>query len=179
MGFSAPEILRYEPADDHALKDEFRLAMRELAGGVAVITVGEGKDRTGLTATSVSSFSAEPPRLLLCINQSSSSWPALKQYGRFGVNLLAQEQDAVADRFAGRGGIKGEARYEGAGWQTLATGAQLLDGALAAIDCEVEEAIIRHSHAIVIGAVKAIRLRSEASPLLYWRGGYQRLSPVS
>ena len=68
--------------------DRFRQAMRELAGGVAVVTVGEGPDRTGFTSTSVESLSVEPPRLLLCVNESSSSWKQLQKRPYFGVNIL-------------------------------------------------------------------------------------------
>ena len=70
----------------------FRQAMRRLAGGVSVITVGSGADRTGFTATSVTSFSAEPPRLLVCVNREASSWSTLTDYRSFGVNLLGAEQ---------------------------------------------------------------------------------------
>ncbi len=153
-------------------QDIFRRAMRELAGGVSVITVGEGEDRTGLTATSVTSLSTEPPTLLVCVNQSSSSWPMLSKYGRFGVNFLGSDHRHVADRFAGRGGVKGAARYENAVWETVETGAPILSDASAAIDCLVEETILRHSHAIIIGRVVAVRVREDATPLLYWRGAY-------
>ncbi len=92
---------------------EFKLAMRNLAGAVSVITVGTGLKRTGFTATSVSSFSAEPPVLLVSLNKSSSSWEVLRDAASFGVNILTQAQSGVADRFAGRGGIKGNDRYVG------------------------------------------------------------------
>ena len=77
----------------------------------------------------------------------------------------------VADRFAGRHGVKGKARYEGVRWERLATGALALADAVAAIDCEIEEAIERHSHAILIGAVRAIRIRG-GEPLVYSAGRY-------
>jgi flavin reductase (DIM6/NTAB) family NADH-FMN oxidoreductase RutF len=158
--------------DLKTIQDVFRKAMRQLAGGVSVITVGDGADRTGLTATSVTSLSMEPPTLIVCINQASSSWPLLKKYGYFGVNLLGEEHQEIADRFAGRGGVKGAARYDGAEWETLESRAPILRHALAAIDCEVEETIIRHSHAIVIGRVAAVRAGEGPNPLMYWRGGY-------
>jgi flavin reductase (DIM6/NTAB) family NADH-FMN oxidoreductase RutF len=165
------------PASVDALDGaDFRLTMRHLAGAVSVITVGEGEDRTGFTATSVSSLSAEPPSILVSLNRSSSSWPILQRYGNFCVNVLAQDQRAIADRFAGRDGAKGVDRYDAAEWQPLVTGALGLVGALAVIDCELEEAIERHSHAILIGRVKAVSLRGEAEPLLYWHGAYRHLS---
>lgn len=151
----------------------FRQAMRRLAGGVGLITVGNGEDRTGLTATSVTSLSAEPPRLLVCINRNASAWPLLSEYRSFGVNLLDASQQDLADRFAGRGGEKGPARFLGARWKSLVTGAPLLEGALASFDCTVEEIIERHSHAIVIGRIEAVDLGDWSDPLLYWSGVYR------
>ncbi len=153
----------------------FRKALRHLPGGVSVITTGTGDERTGLTATSVSSLSAEPPTLMFGLNRSSSSFPTLSRQRSFGVNILSAVQQEVADRFAGRGGEKGVARYADAQWTTGVTGAPLLAGALAALDCEVEELIERHSHVIVIGRVREIRLGDDEAALLYWRGAYDRI----
>lgn len=153
----------------------FRVALRHLAGGVSVITTGQGADRTGLTVTSLSSLSAEPPTVMFGLNLSSSSFPVLARHRSFGVNFLNATQKQIADRFAGRGGEKGEARYAGASWSEGVTGAPLLDGALAALDCEVEELIERHSHAIVIGRVREVRLGGDDAALVYWRGDYERL----
>ena len=151
----------------------FRQAMRRLAGGVGLITVGSGDDRAGLTATSVTSLSAEPPRLLVCINRNSSAWPLLAEYRSFGVKLLDAGQQDLADRFAGRGGEKGPARFSGARWKSLVTGTPLLEDALASFDCTVEEIIERHSHAIVIGRIEAVDLGHWSDPLLYWSGVYR------
>ena len=153
----------------------FRAALRHLAGGVSVITTGQGADRTGLTVTSLSSLSAEPPTVMFGLNLSSSSFPVLARYRSFGVNFLNATQKQIADRFAGRGGEKGPARYAGANWSEGVTGAPLLEGALAALDCEVEELIERHSHAIVIGRVREVRLGGDDAALVYWRGDYERL----
>lgn len=153
----------------------FRAALRHLAGGVSVITTGQGADRTGLTVTSLSSLSAEPPTVMFGLNLSSSSFPVLARHRSFGVNFLNATQKQIADRFAGRGGEKGPARYAGANWSEGATGVPLLEGALAALDCEVEELIERHSHAIVIGRVREVRLGGEDAALVYWRGDYERL----
>jgi flavin reductase (DIM6/NTAB) family NADH-FMN oxidoreductase RutF len=150
----------------------FRQAMRDLAGGVAVITAGQGAGRTGMTATSVTSLSMDPPSVLVCVNRSSSTWRALSAEGRFAVNLLSALQRPVADRFSGRDGVKGAERYAAASWTTLTTGAPVLADALAALDCEVEEALERHSHAIVIGKVVTVHLGEATDALAYWRGGY-------
>ena len=165
--------LRQQPASPDTAT--FRKALRRLVGGVSVVTVGRGEDRTGLTATSVSSLSAEPPTVMFGLNLSSSSFPVLVRHRSFGVNFLNATQKQIADRYAGRGGEKGEARYAGANWSEGVTGAPLLEGALAALDCEVEELIERHSHAIVIGRVREVRLGGDDAALVYWRGDYERL----
>jgi len=163
-------------AQNGADEAAFKLSMRHLAGAVSVITTGRGEQRTGFTATSVSSFSMEPPAMIVCVNRTSSSWQVLQQHQGFCINVLAHDQLHVADRFAGRGGVRGAARYEGASWQELVTGALALTDALAVIDCELDEAIERHSHAILIGRVRAIRTRETAEPLLYWHGAYRHIS---
>ena len=153
----------------------YRHAMRELASGVALVTTDHGQARFGCTATALCSLSLEPPSLLVSISKLSSTLAHLRANGVFGISLLAAGHENLANRFAGRGGLKGEARFAGASWITLVTGAPLLDAALAAIDCTVEDIIERHTHDIVIGQVKAVRRNTGAGALLHWRGGFQRL----
>jgi flavin reductase (DIM6/NTAB) family NADH-FMN oxidoreductase RutF len=164
--------IRTIKVDRDAASDDFRDAMRHLAGGVSVITVGRGKDITGMTVTSVSSLSVDPPSLIVSINRAASSWPLLKRHGFFGVNILTADQLDIAERFTGKDGLKGAERFAGATWTTAASGVPLLVGALAAIDCEAEDIIERHSHAIVIGRVLDLRLSSRTAALAYWQGQY-------
>lgn len=152
--------------------DSFRVGMRELAGGVAVVTVGRGSDINGFTATSVSSLSTHPPRLVVCIAQSSASWHAIQRHPYFVVNLLRDEERALADQFAGRNGLEGAARYAGARWTTMLTATPVLEDALAAFDCEVAEMLPRYDHAVIIGHVCAVRACPGAFPLVYWQGDY-------
>ena len=151
---------------------DFRSAMRHLAGGVSVITAGRGNDITGMTVTSVSSLSVDPPTLLVSINRGSSSWPLLKRHGAFSVNILTADQLDIAERFTGKDGLKGADRFAGAEWMTRASGVPLLVGALAAVDCEVEEIVERHSHAIVIGRVLDMQISTRTAALAYWQGQY-------
>lgn len=151
---------------------DFRGAMRHLIGAVSVITVGRGDDVSGMTVTSMSSLAVDPPSLIVSVNRSASSWPLLKKYGFFGINILAAGQRDVAERFSGKGGLKGAERFAGAEWVARAAGAPLLVGALAAIDCEVEELIERHSHGIVIGRVREVLLAPNGPALAYWHGDY-------
>lgn len=149
-------------------------ALRTLAGGVSIVTAGTGEDRTGATVTSATGLSMDPPTMIVNINKGSSTWPAIQRHGHFCVNILADGQQAIANRFAGIGGIKGTARYEGAEWTTLVSGAPVLVNALSAIDCEVEEIIERHSHAIILGRAVAV-LSSDGESLIYQNGGYGRI----
>ena len=155
-----------------------RQAMRCLAGGVSVVTAGNGADRTGLTATSATSLSIDPPTMLICVNRTASAWPVIRQHRHFAVNILSARQQHVAERFAGRGGIKGLARYEGAVWRELASGASGLEGAIAVVDCAVDEIIERHSHGIIIGAVLSVSLSAgpPADPLVYSHGHFSALN---
>ena len=152
--------------------NDFRGAMRHLTGGVSVITAGRGGDISGMTVTSVSSLSVDPPTLIVSVNRSASSWPLLKRYGFFGVNILASDQIGIAERFAGKDGLKGAERFAGAEWTVRASGVPLLVGSLAAIDCEVEEIVERHSHAIVIGRVLDVTVSARSAALAYWHGQY-------
>ena len=151
---------------------DFRGALRHLAGGVSVITAGRGRDITGMTVTSVTSLSIDPPTLIVSINRDASSFPLIKRLGTFGVNVLNADQLDVAERFAGKGGLKGVDRFSGSNWNASASGTPLLVEALAAIDCEVEEIVERHSHGIVIGRVREIRSAARNAALAYWHGQY-------
>lgn len=153
----------------------FRLAMREFATGVAIVTCGEGDRRAGCTATAMSSLSLSPPAIIVCLDRAASTLPRLRETGAFAVNLLAASHGKLAARFAGRGGFKGAARFDEGDWLSLVTGAPVLADALAAIDCRVEEVLERHSHAIIIGAVRAVRLEGAPSALVHWRSRFETL----
>jgi flavin reductase (DIM6/NTAB) family NADH-FMN oxidoreductase RutF len=160
---------------DAADAKAFRDAMRAFVGNCSVITVGDGDEASGLVVTSAISLSADPPLLLACVNRSASSHPLFARYGRFGWSSLGAAHQAVAERFSGFGGVKGQDRYAGAEWETAVTGAQLLRGAPTAFDCTVEEMIDRATHSIVIGRVQAIRTTPGAGALIYWQGGFRAL----
>jgi len=121
------------------VSDDLRRAMRQMAGGVSVITAGAGDERTGLTAITARSLSIDPPRMLVCVSASASTWPVIRKYRHFAVNMLAAHQRQIAERFAGCGGVKGVDRYSDATWTPLASGASGLACALAVVDCRVEE----------------------------------------
>src|SRR5438876_1756431 len=104
-------VVRHIAIPHQAPSGDFRGAMRQLTGGVSVITAGRGRDISGMTVTSVSSLSVDPPALIVCINRESSSWPLVKRYSFFGVHILASDQIDIAERFTGKGGLKGADRF--------------------------------------------------------------------
>jgi flavin reductase (DIM6/NTAB) family NADH-FMN oxidoreductase RutF len=165
-------VVRAVSIEAEVTASDFRNAMRQLTGGVSVITAGKGRDISGMTVTSVSSLSVDPPSLIVSINREASSWPLVKRYGFFGVNILTSDQIDIAERFTGKSGLKGADRFTGARWTTRASGVPLLADALAAIDCEVEDVVERHSHAIVIGRVLDVAVSTRTAALAYWQGRY-------
>ncbi len=151
--------------------EQFKTAMRHLVGGVAIITAGQDEIISGMTVTSLTALSAAPPRLMVGVNRTASSFPLITRHAAFGVSIPRADQFAVASRF-GNGKVPGRERFAGAEWITLSTGAPLLANALAVFDCRVEEIIERHSHAIIIGEPIAILATEPAAGLGYWHGSY-------
>ena len=165
-------VVRAVSIEAEVTASDFRSAMRQLTGGVSVITAGQGQGHLGhdghLGVVAVGR-SAGPDRQH---QPGSSSWPLVKRYGFFGVNILTSDQIDIAERFTGKGGLKGADRFAGADWTTRASGVPLLADALAAIDCEVEDVVERHSHAIVIGRVLDVAVSARTAALAYWQGRY-------
>lgn len=150
-------------ADIHLVNDageierQFRSVMRCLAGGVSIITAGNEDDITGMTVTSLTSLSADPPRLLVSINRQASSFSLIDGHRLFGVNILGSEQQELAARFS-NGKLKGKQRFEGATWFRRSSRVPLLGNSLATVECQVEEIIERHSHGIIVGRLLSFDL---------------------
>jgi flavin reductase (DIM6/NTAB) family NADH-FMN oxidoreductase RutF len=108
----------------------------------------------------------------VCVAENSASWRLLQRYPYFGVNLLRDQERGLANRFAGRDGLEGAARYAGAQWTAMLTGTPLLEHGLACLDCEVEDMQPRYDHGIIIGRVRAVTGDPGSFPLVYWQGDY-------
>jgi flavin reductase (DIM6/NTAB) family NADH-FMN oxidoreductase RutF len=156
----------------------FIQGMRQLASGVTLITTAHEGRRAGLTATAVCSVSAEPPQLLACINRRSETHLVIDQSGVFAINVLASDQQRLAQIFAGAGDVYGDSRFDQAGWMELATGAPVLASCRAAFDCRVVERMAAATHSIFIGKVEAITLKPELPPLVYVEGDYGLIAPL-
>jgi flavin reductase (DIM6/NTAB) family NADH-FMN oxidoreductase RutF len=139
-------------------------AMASLASGVAVITARRPDGHPcGLTATSVSSYSAHPPSLLLAVSHSSRCHEALAGCDRFGVHILRAEELAVAEEFAG----KGDDKFGGLDWR-WDDDVPELRGTLAYMRCRRGATFAHHDHTVLIGDLEGGRIE-EGEPLLYAR----------
>lgn len=152
--------------------DTFRFGMRRLASGVCIITtMTEDDERWGATATAVCSVCADPPTLLCCLNQRSSTHDAIRASGRLAVNVLSLEDRLLADRFASP--IRPAEKFEGGQWLAGETGAPLLRTALVSFDCRLVKAVDLGTHGIFFGEIAGVwRRDDEARPLLYASGAY-------
>ena len=153
----------------------YRDAMRQHAGAVTIIAVGPPGARTGLTATAMCSVSDSPPTILICVNRNASAHDLIARHGAFSANVLADGQQELAMRFAGKAGLAGEQRFSADDWATRETGAPVLKGALTSLDCEVVATFPHETHTIYLGRVRAADVRSDAAPLVYFRGGFAGL----
>jgi flavin reductase (DIM6/NTAB) family NADH-FMN oxidoreductase RutF len=170
----ATDVCRVE--DKRMDQQAYREIMRHHAGAVTIITVGKAPTRTGLTATAFCSLTDNPPMVLACVNRSASAHDLIERHKAFCVNVLAMGQQDVAMRFAGRVGQAGEERFDPGAWSALATGAPVLEGALANLDCELVEHHDGKTHSIFVGVVKEGRIRASVEPLIYFRGEFCRVS---
>jgi len=148
----------------------FKKGMRQLAGGVTLITTCCEGVRGGLTATAVCSVSAAPPQLLVCVNKTASAHDPIGKSGIFAVNVLSTKHIALALRFSGQEGVDGDARFDDkTGWRTLATGAPVLADALVNFDCKLINRVDVGTHTIYIGSIVDVAV-SDGNPLIYADG---------
>lgn len=156
---------------------DYVAAIAQHVSSVCVITTELDGERFGLTATAVSSVSAEPPRLLVCVNKNGLTHEKIAAAGRFCVNVLAEGQDKVAMVFAGMGGSK-EDRFATGEWVRMKTGAPALAGALATFDCLVGETSDQASHTVFFGDVVATSHVKGQDTLLYGARRFRQLRKI-
>lgn len=155
-------------------REMFRHVVGHFPSGVTIITTTDDDgERLGVTASAVSSLSLDPPMLLVCLNTRLHTQDVLARTGRFGVNVLGKDDGDLAARFAS----SVEDRFAGLGVRAGRAGSPLLDRALAAFDCVVEEQVAGGTHRVFLARVVEAIAR-EGTPLTYWRGGFGAFSPA-
>jgi flavin reductase len=143
------------------------------ATSVCIVTTDGPAGRFGITVSSVTSVSAEPPLLLACLNRKSPAAAAALANGHFAVSVLAVENRSYAETFSGRPAAGRPFDFANHQWQKGLAGAPVVGDAAAAFECEVHETHEAGTHRIFIGRVVAAR-RGTLEPLVYADRSYRR-----
>jgi flavin reductase (DIM6/NTAB) family NADH-FMN oxidoreductase RutF len=159
-------------------RDQFRAAMARFPGAVTIVTARTATgERRGITATAVCSVTADPPSVLVCLNQSTGTCAAVQETGRFAVNLLAEDEGALAMHFAGQGGVTGEDKFLNGTWQDDPLRLPILSSAMVALSCEVTSSVQTGTHRIFIGQISNLA-HGDGAALIYEQSRFHRLSPL-
>lgn len=152
---------------------QFRQVLGRFATGVVIVTALADEVPVGLSVNSFTAVSLEPPLVAFCAARLSGSWALIQRTGRFCVNVLAEDQEAVSRVFA----TPGADRFRSLGWTLSASGAPRIQGSLAWIDCAIDTVHPGGDHEICVGRVGAMGVEREDGPLVFYRGGYGRFAP--
>ena len=158
--------------DNHLPRKDFINAMRSVASPVTVVTTDGPFGRYGATVSAFSSVSADPPTVLVCLNAESRIASAVKENGRFCVNVLPEKAQKIADRFAGRHDGWIDDRFSGIDCCGASDIPPIIDGATS-FSCSLEQSVKSGTHLVMIGHVQDILDRC-ASPLIWRDGSYQK-----
>lgn len=151
----------------------FRQVMGHFCTGVTVVAAVADGQPVGLTLQSFTSLSLDPPLVSVAVGRGSSTWPVIRETGSFVVNVLSDEQEAVARRFA----TSGLDKFQGVGWVPSPSGAPILNDVLAWVDCRIEGEHEAGDHVLVVARVLDLGVGGEGGPLLFYRGGFGRFEP--
>lgn len=163
------ELPEQSPTFDTA---KFRQVLGHFPTGVTVITAIHDGQPVGMAIGSFASLSLDPPEVLFCPAKASSSWPKIQAAGKFCVNILAEDQEDVSRVFAS----KAVDKFAEIGWRRSGNGSPILEGVLAYIDCDIHAVLDGGDHDVVIGLVSDLEVKHEGGPLVFFRGGYGRVT---
>jgi flavin reductase (DIM6/NTAB) family NADH-FMN oxidoreductase RutF len=152
----------------------FREVMGHFATGVAVVTAAGPDGFAGLTTSSVTSLSLDPPLLLVCFDNASRTLSVVRQSGRYAVNVLRAGQEDLAAVFASKRVAR--EKFE-AVTHRVAHDVPVLDGALAWLACDVEALHPGGDHTIGVGRVTHMEADPAAEPMVFFRSRYVRVAP--
>jgi len=155
-------------------KHELRHIMGHYATGASIVTAMWEGEPHGLAVNSLTSVSLEPPLILFCPGKQSETWPAIRNAGRFVVNILADGQDHICRRFSS----KGVDRFAEIAWRESASGSPVLHDVLAYLECRIEQIYDGGDHYVTLGRVLDVGVMDGLPPLVFYRGTFHRLSGV-
>ena len=154
------------------LTEELRTAMRAWTSGVTIVTAAQGGEKHGMTVSSFTSISLNPPLIVISLQTASRTHDLVRRAMAFGVTILAADQQELSQRFASA--VDATDRLHGLETETLLTGAPFLKGGLAYLDCRVQQTIAAGMNTLFIGEVVAVRGDDHTSPLVYHDRAYGR-----
>lgn len=155
---------------------EFRRVLGHFATGVSVVAARAGTDvePRAMTVNALASLSLDPPLVLVCVERAADTHAAIVAAGTFGISILTETQEALSRRFAAE--THEVDKFRSVAWHEEATGAPILNDALAWLDCRTWATYPGGDHTIFVGEVVAGDAR-EGAPLVFYRGGYGRYIP--
>ncbi|MDQ4075848.1 MAG: flavin reductase family protein [Chloroflexota bacterium] len=157
----------------------FKRAMAQFATGVTIVATMADDKPVGITANAFCSVSLEPFLVLVCVDKQLYTHEKIERSGVYAVSILSLEQMEWADRFAGRYPEMSNLtanRFEGIDYRTATTGAPIIPGCLAWVDCEVRHSYDGGDHTIFVGEVVAGAMEEDEEPLLYFESRWCRLA---
>jgi flavin reductase (DIM6/NTAB) family NADH-FMN oxidoreductase RutF len=158
--------------------EELRHAMRLWTTGVTIVSAQYNNRRHGMTVSSFTSLSLDPPLVLVSLEQITKTHRLVQQAGFFGVTILDESQQDISDRFAGRL-TEYTDRFIGLDTFSLVSGAPLLKRGLAWLDCQVVVTYQAGNHTVFIGEALAVKSGEAGQPLLYYDRNYRRMDSDS
>ena len=156
--------------------DRYREVMGHFATGISVVTALEGSRPHGITVNAFSSVSLDPALVMVALDRRRYITPIVRDAGRYAVNVLGADQQALSDCFAHAPVSPGREAFCGAAWQAGPTGLPLIDGSIATLECTIVETFSAGDHDLFIGRVDSLEQHDEdVAPLLYYRRRYLRI----
>ena len=154
--------------------------MRHFPTGVTVVTSGREERTEGMTANALISVSLDPLLFLVSVHKDARLNPRIREEGYFAVNILADDQEGLSRLFASPERSSGLQAIHSLGGGYGSTGAPLAAGALAVVECELEEIYAGGDHDLFLGRVVAVRMGdTRKGPLVYHEGSYTTTKPVT
>ena len=152
--------------------EQLRRVMAHWTTGVAVVTSSDETGPRGATTNALTSLSLDPLLMLVCLDRASNTLEAVRTSGRFGINVLAADQEEIARRFATK--ASGHEKLAGVANEPVA-GVPVLGGVVAWLVCELERELDGGDHVILLGRPLEAGSDPEAVPLLFYGGRYHTL----
>lgn len=156
--------------------ESLKKTMRTWVSGVTVVTAQDDSRRAGVTASSFTSISVEPPLILISLQSFSETFKLLEQTRVFAVSVLAQDQAHLSAQFAGYTQLpEGADKFHNVELMTAETGTPIIRNAVAWLDCHLAAIYEAGNSRIVVGEVIATGQRKDMLPLAYHNRGYFKL----